>query len=267
MNSPASERHEIRMTAADHAATDLPTEPDDVRFPPGSVDRALLDARVWLSPANEIEVYQAPSTAPAARWPRPWLEEVVSWLTAGTVNDFQRATALRRWTAGIPRAFPEGGAATCDGFWQDYRTFLRGGTEEEVIRTGSPLAIELSRVLVTLAALAGLPGRVVFLCTADGQQQHTVAELYVTGGWSVFDPVSDRSFIWSKHGYASAWQIHRMPHLVDGLQDHGRLRYVDSRFYARVAVAAYDPWDVRHRFPWQPLDADTRERLQRGEAG
>jgi hypothetical protein len=183
------------------------------------------------------------------------------------VNDFQRATALRRWVAAVPRTFPEGGASTRAGFWQDYRTFLRGGTEEEVIRKGTPFAIELSRVLVTLAALAGVRGRIASLSSDDGGQQHAVAELYVNGHWSVFDPVSDRSFIWSKHGYASAWDIHQMPRLVDGLQDHGRLRYVDSHFYQQIAIAPYDPWDERHRFPWQPLDDATRMRLQQGEAG
>jgi len=235
-------------------------------FPPGSVDRALIESRVWLDAGQAAALYQAPTGVTAGGRSRPWLEEIVSGLRAGTVNDFQRATALRRWVASVPRTFPEGGISTRDGFWQDFSTFLRGGTEEEVIRKGSPLALELSRVLVTLAALAGLPGRIVFLESADGQLRHTVAELYVTGGWSVFDPVSDRSFVWSKHGYASAWDVHRMPHLVDGLQDHGRLRYVDSRYYARVAVAEYDPWDVRHQYPWQPLDTAARERLQRGEA-
>jgi hypothetical protein len=234
--------------------------------PAGSVDRDLLDAQTVVSAANEAALYGPPPAVPDRRRPRPWLGEIVAGLTTGTVNDVQRAAALLRWVARVPHDFPEGGRGTRAGFWGDFSTFLCGGTEEEVIRKGSPLAAELSRVLVTLAALAGLPARLVFLYAEQPRQRHAVAEIHARGHWSVFDPVSNRSFIWSKHGYASAWEIHRMPRLVDGLQDHGRLPYVDSRYYTTVAVATYDPWDPRHRYPWQPLDAATRERLQRGEA-
>jgi hypothetical protein len=255
------------MTAIDPLLIQQAAQSDEATLPPGSVDRNLLESQIWLSAGNESSLYQAADRTSSPRAARPWLEAIVAGLTIGMVNDFQRATALRRWVAGIPRTFPEGGMSTQDGFWQDYSTFLRGGTEEEVIRKGTPLAIELSRVLVTLALLTGVPGRIVMLSSDDGGQRHTVTELYVNGHWSVFDPVSDRAFIWSKHGYASAWDIHRMPRLVDGLQDHGRLRYVDSRFYQRVAIAIYDPWDPHHRFPWQPLDEATRGRLRQGEAG
>jgi hypothetical protein len=254
------------MTAIEPLSTPWSDEPDEGALPAGSVDRTLFEARVWLSDQTEAMLYQAPAVGAQERPSRPWLEEIAADLTAGTVNDFQRATALRRWVAGIPRIFPDGGTSTREGFWLDFRTFLRGGTEEEIIRKGSPLAVELSRVLVTLAMLTGLSARIVLLSTDDAEHRHAVTELYLNGHWSVFDPVSDRSFIWSKHGYASAWDIHRMPRLVDGLQDHGRLRYVDSRFYQRVAIATYDPWDPRHRFPWQPLDDATRRRLRQGEA-
>lgn len=255
------------MTAIDSSSVPRADDSDASTLSPGSVDRNLLESRTWLSAQNVLALYQAPAAASTRPWPRPWLEEIVAGLTARMVNDFQRASALRHWVAGIPRSFPEGRTSTRDGFWQDYTTFLRGGTEEEVIRKGTPLAAELSRVLVTLAALTGVSGRVVLLSSHDTELRHVVTELYVSGHWSVFDPVSDRSFIWSKHGYASAWDIRQMPRLVDGLQDHGRLRYVDSRYYQQVAIAIYDPWDARHRFPWQPLDDAARTRLQAGEAG
>ena len=57
-----------------------------------------------------------------------------------------------------------------------------------------------------------------------------------------------------------------MPHLVDGLQDHARLPYVASRYYRTVGIATYDPWDPSLRFPWDPLDIETRSRLRAGEA-
>jgi hypothetical protein len=255
------------MTAIDPSSIPRSDDSDATWLSLGGVDRNLVESRIWLNAQNASALYLTPVAPTSYRTPRPWLEEIVAELTAGMVNDFQRAMALRRWVAGIPRTFPEGGASTREGFWQDFSTFLRGGTEEEVIRKGTPLAAELSRVLVTLAAVTGVSGRIVLLSSDDSKLRHTVTELYVNGHWSVFDPVSDRSFIWSKHGYASAWDIQQMPRLIDGLQDHGRLQYVESRYYQRVAIATYDPWDPRHRFPWEPLDDATRARLQRGEAG
>lgn len=232
----------------------------------GSVDRDLIDAQLLVSAANQAALYGSPPRPNAGRRPRPWLEAIVSELTADALNESQRASALLRWVARVPVDFPEGGTGTRAGFWGDYDTFLCGGTEEEVIRKGSPLAAELNRVLVTLACLVGIPARLVFLYAEQPPYRHAVTELYIRGRWSVFDPVSNRTFVWSKHGYASAWEIQQMPRLVDGLQDHGRLPYVDSRWYATIAIAVYDPWDPRHRFPWHPVDPVTRARLLRGEA-
>lgn len=231
----------------------------------GTIDRELLDAQVMLAGGNEGTFYGGPPTVAAPRG-RPWLEAITEQVTAAALNDSQRASALLRWVARVPATYPEGTPGTRGGFWGDFSTFLCGGTEEEVVRKGSPLAAELSRVLVTLAGLAEVPGRLVFLYADRPPYRHTVAELYVRGRWSVFDPVSDRTFLWSKHGYASAWEIQRMPRLVDSLQDHGRLPYVDSRFYATVAIAAYDPRAAGDRSGWSPLDPATRERLARGEA-
>ena len=233
---------------------------------PGSVDRVLIERQVLLSRATQPALYRPPLPASDRRWRRPWLEEVVAGLTRDMGHPFQRATALRRWVASVPRAFPEGGRTTRDGFWGDFATFLCGGTEEEVIRKGSPLAAELSRVLVLLADLAGLSARLAFLYADGPPYRHTVAEIFISGRWSVFDPVSDRCFAWSKHGYAGAWEIQQQPRLVDGLQDHARLPYVSSRYYQTVAIAVYDPWDPSLCLPWDPPDAATGARLRAGEA-
>lgn len=233
---------------------------------PGSVDHHLLTTQVVVTPANQAAWYRPPGSPPAMRSPRPYLQAIVSTVTADAVHAFQRASALRRWVAAVPRTFPEGGRSTHAGFWGNFETFLCGGTEEEVIKKGSPLAAELARVLVTLAHLAGLPARLAFLYADDPPVRHCVAEIYVAGRWSVFDPISDRSFAWSKHGYASAWDIHLQPWLLDGLRDHARLPYVAARFYRTVALALYDPWDPAHDFSWDPLDRGTAARLLTGEA-
>ena len=110
---------------------------------PGSVDRALLDAQVFVSPANHGDLYAPPPPVErSGRVGRTWLREIAEGLTRDAAHAFERATALRRWVASVPRAFPEGGRSTRDGFWGDFSTFLCGGTEEEVVRKGTPLAAE-----------------------------------------------------------------------------------------------------------------------------
>jgi hypothetical protein len=232
----------------------------------GSIDRILLERQVWLTAASQAALYLPPQSLPTAGAARPFLARVVAAITKDATHDFQRASALRRWVAAVPRTYPEGGRPTRAGFWGEFGTFLCGGAEEEVIKKGSPLAAELSRVLVALAQAMGLPARLVFLYADAAPIRHTVAEIFVTGRWSVFDPISDRCFAWSKHGYASAWEIRQQPWLLDRLQDHARLPYVASRFYASAAIAAYDPWDTANEFPWDPVDTATVKRLCAGEA-
>lgn len=234
----------------------------------GSVDCRLLESQVLVTPATAAGLYAPPQarTMAAERQSRPELERIVQHLIADSVHPFQRATALRRWVAAIPRVYPEGGPATRDGRWGDYRAFRCGGTEEAVIARGSPLAAERSRVLVALAQIADVPARLVFCYADEAPVRHTVAEIHIAGRWSVFDPVSDRAFVWVKHGYASAWEIHRMPSLLDALPDHGRLPYVAGRFYRHLAVAEYDPWDPAHDFAETIVDPVTAARLRRGEA-
>jgi hypothetical protein len=113
--------------------------------PPGGVDRALLEAQVWLTRATQAGLYLTPpppTPAPAGR--SPWLERIALDLVRDTTHDFQRAAALRRWVAAIPRTFPEGGPTTAEGGWGDFTALPCGGAEEAVARRGSPLAAELS---------------------------------------------------------------------------------------------------------------------------
>jgi hypothetical protein len=253
--------------------------PADPVYPPAAaeavdVDSALRAAAVPLTAANQGGFYTVPASLPErSPCPRPMLEKLAAELTDNTVHDFQRATTLRHWVSRLSWRYPEGGRTTVEGAWGDFSGFPLGGTEEQVIAKGSPLAAEQSRLLVALAALAGIHARIVILgdtSTADAGQtdmRHVVTELFVGGRWSVFDPVSDRAFAWMKHGFASAWELHQMPRLLDGLQDHRRLPYVGSRYYRSVAIAHYDPWSPDNDYTQRTTDAATAARLRAGLAG
>lgn len=234
--------------------------------PAGTVDALLIQQQQWLTPLTVERLYRpaAHVQRPAAEL-RPALTQIVSACLTGTVHDFERVVALRRWVAAVPRRFPAGSQTTAEGYWGDFAVLTCGGVEEAVIERGSPLAAELCRVLVTLLKIAGIPARLVFLYDIDLPARHCVVEVYTSGRWSVLDPVSDRAFVWPKHGFASAWEIRQMPALVDGLQDHARMRYVASNYYRVAAIATYDPFaaDLDHRE--HLIDAATARRLRAGE--
>jgi transglutaminase-like putative cysteine protease len=61
-----------------------------------------------------------------------------------------------------------------------------GGTEEHILRRGFGYCNEMARVLVTLAQIAGLPARLLFVRQPTGSR-HVMAEILVGGKWGFFD--------------------------------------------------------------------------------
>ncbi|MGH2601018.1 MAG: hypothetical protein ACRDJ9_16730, partial [Dehalococcoidia bacterium] len=113
--------------AVEAVSPHLLTAPADDPHRAGSVDHALLASQTLVTVANQADLYRAPAGSPSRpQHPRPWLEAIVGDVIAGSVHDFQRATALRRWVAAVPHTFPEGGVSTRQGFWGDFRTYLCG---------------------------------------------------------------------------------------------------------------------------------------------
>ncbi len=236
---------------------------------PGSVDAALLDAMRPLTPHSQAALYQAPAGPPAyARGSRPELEAFVAAALDGAVHDMQIATALTRFCAAIPRRFPTPERPTAAGFYGDFSTFLCGGTEEELIKKGSPLAAERARVLCAMAQVAGLHARLVLLAREAPAERHAVTEIFVLGRWTVFDGFSGRFYTWPKHGYASAWEARRLPQLIDNHPDHGRQHYVDSAYYRHAGIVRYDIAEhMRYSYLWGPIPPALAARLREGLGG
>jgi hypothetical protein len=232
---------------------------------PGSVDAVLVERAVPLTLRTRDALY-APAPAPRYRpGSRPELERFVAEALAGAVHPMPVAAALTQFVARIPHRFPTAERPTAAGFYGDFAAYLCGGTEEEVIKKGSPLAAERARVLCAMAQVAGLPARVVLLARDDPPERHAVAEIFVLGRWTVFDGYSGRFYVWPKHGYLSAWDARQLPALVNAAPDHGRRRYVDGAFFRHVAIAAYDVADFdAYRYPWDLVSPELAARLRAG---
>lgn len=236
---------------------------------PGSVDAVLLEQRVQLTPATHPSLY-APPVGPVAyqRGSRPALEAIAASALGNAFHEVQKAVALTRFCCRIPRTGSDPQLFTGNGDLGDAAEHEWGGTEEELVAGGCPLAAEGARLLCALAQVAGLHARMVFLASVDPPERHTVTELFVGGRWSLFDGWSGRFYPWSKHGYASAWDIRQMPSLIDNHPDHGRQRYVDSRYFQYVAIAFYDiAHAAEYRYHRDPIPPTLADRLREGFGG
>lgn len=227
---------------------------------PGSVDAVLIEHMTPVTRVNARERY-APPTDPPYRGGRPALEAHVHRVAGDAVHPVQAIVALLRFCHRLPQEFPSPDRPAI-AHLDEVRA---GGTEEEIIAEGNPLAAERARLLCALAQVAGLPARVVHLARTEPPERHTVTEVWTGTRWSVFDPFSGRFFTWPKHGYASAWDMHELPRIADEKADHGRQRYVDSAYYRCIAIADYRADEAdRYAYDRDPLPPDLVERLRAG---
>jgi transglutaminase-like putative cysteine protease len=71
----------------------------------------------------------------------------------------------------------------------------RAMTEEDLLRSGHGWCNEQARVLVALTQIAGLPSRLVFAQSRDGQIGHVVTEVYVERKWVLVDQTEGLIFV------------------------------------------------------------------------
>jgi hypothetical protein len=236
---------------------------------PGSVDTILLDRMQPLTFESRQELYAPRAESSNYRaGTRPELERLVRAATSEAIHPVQVVTSLVRFCARIPRLFPTEQRPPSGGFWGDFSTYLCGGTEEEVIKKGSPLAAERARVLCVLTQVAGLPARIVFLARAEPAERHAVTEIFLQGRWSAFDGFGGGLHPWPKHGYPSVADIQRNPRMIDQAADHVHDRYTDSAYYRHAAIAEYDVMDwASYEYPWDVVHPEVATRLRAGLGG
>jgi transglutaminase-like putative cysteine protease len=208
---------------------------------PESLDLGLLASQIMLTPENRDLLYASPPASIERPASRQQLAAMAAAACAAQPRPLAQMLALTRWCSRIPLDFPSPEHSTAGGYYGDFSAFMWGGSEETIVAKGSPWPQELARVLAALAQMAGIPSRLVFLHGEQPPLLHAVAELWVDGGWAVCDPSANRCYLWPHRGYASALDLLKHPGLVDLAPEHGRNRYVDSRLYRTIAIAAYTP--------------------------
>lgn len=247
-------------------------------YRPGTVDWVMFDEAMVLQDSTVDYLYSdfTPLDQPYLRGSRIFLEKIVDAVTAGLTGERSRALAVLDWCRDIPFTYTRGawlagGSGTGDPF--------HGGAEEEVIRKGSSMCNEQSRVLGILAQIAGLPSRYVGHMTPIDYDDvrsgtgHGVNEIYVEGRWAYFD-IRGRYFEKADGSLASAWDLLQDPGLIDRQPPEvlaHRSRHADhsvaARYYQKSAVTIianylardHGRYDYAWVYPSESLAREARE--------
>lgn len=163
-----------------------------------TVDFQLRRQVIVLSEESAPLVYGSPAVSSRdVSLCRPELARIVKSVTRGCPNDRAKALAIMRYVRDL---------------YQPTRHPQFGGREESLIHRGDGLCESLSRLMVGLCEIAGLPGRIV-LHVIGG---HLATEIWIEGRWAYIDPRSGVFFM--KPGtneFASAWDLKNHPGWLD----------------------------------------------------
>lgn len=216
-----------------------------------TVDTQMTHGRLRLCAETADYVYTkyTPLKIRYRRGTRPELEKLVNRILAGLTGERERVLAILRFARDLYKLRPDSGNAGTDDLFH-------GGLEEEVIKKGSNMCNEQSRVFCVLCQIAGIPARYV----GHHVGGHGVSEAFVEGAWAYFDN-RGKYFVKPDGKFASAWEIWKNPKLIDeqptsvkadirpGCNYDGTRRY-----FSRVEVTSvmnYFVWEsIRYDYGW-----------------
>ena len=227
-----------------------------------TVDSQMTVSRARLSAETADYLYSkhTPLKLRYKSGTRPELEKVVARVTRGKRSERARVLALLRFVRDLyllrPGAADEG---ALDPF--------HGGLEEEVIKKGSSMCNEQSRVFCALCQVAGIPARYV----GHHIGGHGVSEAFVEGAWAYFDN-RGKYFLKRDGTLAGAWEIWNDLSLIDSQPAAVRadirpgVTYDTTRVYfSRVEVISivnYAVWDAAaYDFDWIWNTPELRRRV------
>ena len=233
-----------------------------VSFYGDTVDTQMTLGRTRLCEATADYLYtkHTPLKILYKRGMRPELEKTVARILKGKRSERARVLALLRFVRDLYTLYPEVRAkGELDSF--------HGGLEEEVIKKGSSMCNEQSRVFCCLCQVAGIPARYV----GHHVGGHGVMEAFVEGAWAYFDN-RGKYFLKSNGKLASAWEIRNDLSLIDSQPDEVK---ADVRpgvsddttrvYFSRVEITSvmnYFVWDcAKYDFGWIWNTPDLRARI------
>lgn len=167
-----------------------------------NVEFQLRQELVVLCPQTEALLYGdfTPTKVRYQRGSRPELEQVVTRVTEGCATDFQRALAIMRFCRDLHKSASD----------RPFSQYVYGGTEEQMIAKPEILCETLSRLMVALCEVAGMPGRLVMHVLGG----HITTEILADGQWAYIDPRCGMYFLKADGTPASVRELWRDPSII-----------------------------------------------------
>ena len=139
-----------------------------------NVEWQRLKEQIVLCPETRDYLYSEPGPVRYEKGSRPVLENEVGRVIAGCKTDREKILAI---LAFIRDLYLHNGKEI-----PEHLKFY-GGSEEVLIAKGENLCECVGRLMVALAEVIGMPGRIIMHLRG-----HIVCEIYVEGTWAYFDP-------------------------------------------------------------------------------
>lgn len=222
----------------------------DNGYLPGTVDYVLHEEQIALTPQTEAYFYSAESVRVPEYEPgsRPFLEKVLQETTHGCQTDRAQALALVR-LIGNPDTSPYRDPLYRDMFGPNYFQRPLGGDEETVLRKGWHMCNEITRALVCLCQMAGIPARTVFMFTDPLTHMggHAVTEIFFDGKWNMVENNQGILFRQDDGYFASVVELRDDPSIVNGRPDvGGGLCLCHAAYTGPMSVLLYSIDNIDH---------------------
>lgn len=201
---------------------------------PGSVDRVLMEKMVHLLLQTKKYLYKehTPTRSLYRKGLRPQLEEYVREALLNCQCNKERIESLARFTSRLAEHASE-----------DLDTMRVGGTEEEIIESGSDWCADVARVSCVLFEVAGFPARMAYLVdTKKAYSGHVIAEVYRAKRWGAVDPLTNVIYYHLQGEPASTWDLMNDPSLIKRHSKGKSTPYTTPGQFRAAAISNYSVW-------------------------
>lgn len=168
-----------------------------------NVEFQLRREQVILCPQTVDFLYSefTPTLVKYKKGTRPELEKVVSNITVESDAELEKALAIMRFCRDLYKKKTDTVSSN----------YVYGGTEEELIEKPEELCETLSRLMVALCEVSGMPGRIV-MHNIGG---HICSEILIDGHWGYIDPRTGIYFLKKDCSIASVRDLCQDPSIIN----------------------------------------------------
>lgn len=182
-----------------------------------NVDYERLASQILLCDDTRDFLYQTPIPVRYISKTRPELERIVQEITANCKTQREIVLAIMCYIRDLHKKY-------------NCKILFYGGTEEELIKKGEFLCECVSRLMVALCEIKGIPGRTVFHVFSG----HFTTELFFEDRWGYVDPRFGLFYLDHEGNFMSVDSIVRHPEML-----------LDQSDYVKSFCVEYSSFDVR----------------------